>query len=244
MRIGTRRLRAVLRLFAELFDPQWARELEAELRWLAYQLGAVRDLDVLRERLREATPSEHRLLLRQMQTVLGKRHRAAQQAMIESLKNERFGELIERLKAAKLSAPTTIEALGNASDVLTPRLHAAREKLVRLGNKLSRNDDSLKYHHVRKSAKRVRYVQEALVVTLDKPGRIEALRLIKQLKKLQDVLGELQDSVVARETFKLMLKKEKFHGPLRSAIRKLQSSQSRSEKKARKKFPAVWAKLK
>src|SRR5580704_18299376 len=54
MRIGTRRLRAILHIFADIMDAQWASELEAELRWLAHLLGAVRDLDVLRVRLRES----------------------------------------------------------------------------------------------------------------------------------------------------------------------------------------------
>src|SRR5262245_34430700 len=54
MRTSTRRLRSTLRTFCPLLDGEWARPLEDELKWLAGLLGAVRDLDVLEERLRNA----------------------------------------------------------------------------------------------------------------------------------------------------------------------------------------------
>src|SRR4051812_13919811 len=54
MRTSTRRLRSALRTFRDLVEADWARPLEAELKWLAEVLGAVRDLDVLHERLRLA----------------------------------------------------------------------------------------------------------------------------------------------------------------------------------------------
>ena len=50
MRVATRRLRAALDLFAEVF-PVRAVGLRNELRWLAGVLGAVRDLDVQLERM-------------------------------------------------------------------------------------------------------------------------------------------------------------------------------------------------
>ena len=52
MRVGTRRLRSDLRTFRPLLDKDWAESLRAELKWLGSSLGAVRDLDVLLERLR------------------------------------------------------------------------------------------------------------------------------------------------------------------------------------------------
>ena len=52
MRVGTRRLRSDLRTFRPLLDRDWAESLRAELKWLGGSLGAVRDLDVLLERLR------------------------------------------------------------------------------------------------------------------------------------------------------------------------------------------------
>ena len=52
MRVGTRRLRSDLRTFRDLLDPEWARTMRDELKWLGAALGDVRDLDVMLERLR------------------------------------------------------------------------------------------------------------------------------------------------------------------------------------------------
>src|SRR5207248_11382379 len=51
-RVGARRLRSDLRTFAPLVEPDWREHLQDELRWLGDQLGAVRDADVLLDRLR------------------------------------------------------------------------------------------------------------------------------------------------------------------------------------------------
>ena len=50
-RVATRRLRSHLRTFRDLLDPEWAQSLRDELGWLGDELGAVRDADVLLERL-------------------------------------------------------------------------------------------------------------------------------------------------------------------------------------------------
>ena len=53
-RVATRRLRSDLRTFGSLLDPEWVRALREELGWLAGNLGAVRDDDVLLARMRNA----------------------------------------------------------------------------------------------------------------------------------------------------------------------------------------------
>src|SRR3954470_21462461 len=52
-RVATRRLRSDLRTFRRLLDEEWVGALRDELKWIAAELGAVRDADVLTERLRE-----------------------------------------------------------------------------------------------------------------------------------------------------------------------------------------------
>ncbi len=51
-RVATRRLRSALRTFRDVLDPDWAGSLRDRLRWLADALGAVRDTEVLRDRIR------------------------------------------------------------------------------------------------------------------------------------------------------------------------------------------------
>ena len=53
MRVSVRRLRAILRAAGSMFAPKPIKALRDELKWLGSMLGGPRDLDVLREHLRE-----------------------------------------------------------------------------------------------------------------------------------------------------------------------------------------------
>jgi CHAD domain-containing protein len=245
MRVATRRLRASLRIFHSLMEAQWADELEQELRWLAHLLGNVRDLDVLRERLREAAKPEDRRALAPLQRLLGKRHHDAQTAMLEGLKSERYTELIERLRIGSHAPEMTIETGEPPLKILLPQIADAWKKLARAANKLAPNDASIKYHRVRKMAKRVRYATESLLpnVTHQELSQSEdAEQFIKRIKKLQDALGELQDSVVAEKTIDIILDAKLLtkNDRLESAAKRLIASQKKAAKKAVKKFPKAW----
>jgi inorganic triphosphatase YgiF len=51
MRVAARRLRSGLKVFTPLVDQDWATHVRDELSWIAGELGQVRDLEVLEERL-------------------------------------------------------------------------------------------------------------------------------------------------------------------------------------------------
>ena len=51
-RVAARRMRSDLRTFRDFVDTQWANDLRAELQWLGGELGEVRDIEVMLERLR------------------------------------------------------------------------------------------------------------------------------------------------------------------------------------------------
>src|SRR5271165_6024476 len=54
LRTSTRRLRSELRTVSDLVDRERGEHLEQELKWLAAELGSVRDLDILYQRLYSA----------------------------------------------------------------------------------------------------------------------------------------------------------------------------------------------
>ena len=100
MRVGTRRLRSDLRTFRPLLDRDWAESLRTELKWLGGSLGAVRDLDVLLERLRRE--GEDRVAAPR-RAVRGARAHGARKrvhALLEDLRGARYGELLDRLVEA------------------------------------------------------------------------------------------------------------------------------------------------
>ena len=61
MRVAVRRLRAFLKTAEDALEPAWRDDLRTRLKWLGGELGPVRDLDVLTDRLRdEAVPRRAR----------------------------------------------------------------------------------------------------------------------------------------------------------------------------------------
>lgn len=252
MRIGTRKLGAILKVFTDLMEQQWATELETELRWLAHLLGTVRDLDVLRDRLRTAakdvshggglTPAQRRSL-GQLQRILGTRHRDAQAALIEGIESERYTMLVHCLHMGSLAPQLQLEAGEPALATLAPHLSEAWKKLSRSASRLKQSDDALTYHRVRKMSKRIRYSAEALASELHVTQRKDADRFILQMKKLQNLLGELQDAHVAIETIIQVAESTsglRIHRDLQVGLRHLLKSQRSAETNARRKFGKRW----
>lgn len=186
MRVAVRRLRAILRASRPLFDPRWVDGLRRELKWLGTVLGGVRDLDVLHAYLRsqlEALPAPERRA--------GQADRVrARAALRAALASPRYARLLTRLHAAPVHPPT------RPSSVPLPGIAASEfEKLRKAVARLPRPPSAEELHAVRIKVKRARYAAELVQPII---GR-RAGRFIAKAKKLQDILGEHQDAVVAEE---------------------------------------------
>ena len=107
-RIATRRLRSDLRTLADFVDEQWAAGLRGELRWLGAELGAVRDVEVLRGRL-----SLHAALLPDAETGaaraairrLEEDHAAARADLLVALRSARYAQPAPRAARSGDRAP-------------------------------------------------------------------------------------------------------------------------------------------
>jgi CHAD domain-containing protein len=184
MRVAVRRSRALLRAGRPLYANDVAGLVE-ELRWVGEKLGAVRDLDVLLERLRgqiDGLDPDDRKASRPLLRTLERRRASAQTSLLKALAGERYLGLLDDFA-------TQIDALAASGDDATLDDLAKRElKKLRKrvdGTNEDAPDDEL--HALRKRGKRVRYAYE--LASKD--------AVVKRAKALQDVLGEHQDSVVA-----------------------------------------------
>ena len=187
LRVATRRLRTFLRMGRPLFAEGWADELRAELGWLGAALGPARDLDVLLARLRSEVArlgSPDAEAAAALLRALGRERGNARRRLMRALGHDRYDALLDRLESAA-DPPRAADA----ADVPTPeqlwrREHAQLRKVVaRLG--AAPEDEEL--HAVRIRAKRARYAGELAGID----GYVSAA------KRLQDVLGDHQDAVVA-----------------------------------------------
>jgi CHAD domain-containing protein len=188
-RVASRRTRALIRASRPLVRDQLAT-LDRELRWLGGITGPVRDLDVLIERLRglvsELDPDQAGA--ESIIAALERERLRQRDGLLTAIDTSRYRELLRRFESVVPSL--------RVSDASVSLARLARKELDRLRAEYddlgeNPNDDDL--HAVRIHAKHARYSAE-LAATADG----EAFeRLADSLSKVQDVIGEHQDAVVA-----------------------------------------------
>ncbi|HKA68125.1 MAG TPA: CYTH and CHAD domain-containing protein [Actinomycetes bacterium] len=223
-RVAVRRLRSTLRTFRPLLPADRSEPIRAELRWLAGELGPVRDLEVIAERMAGAIAAEPPELVigpvgeLMAERFTGQRERARESALA-SLDSERYFTLLDQLDDLLDEPPARRPVNGEVRRLVrtavrrTERLlaPAAAETAAETAGKIAgkaaaaetaRGDPTTvvdaELHEARRSAKRARYAVEVLAPAAGKP----AARLVGRLKEVQDLLGTHQDTVVAREVLR------------------------------------------
>jgi CHAD domain-containing protein len=204
MRVATRRLRATLRSFGQVIPRADTEHLAAELQWLGRTLGTARDDDVLPGRLQailRTVPAE--LLIGPVQARVqghfAPRRAAARAGLLEALGSPRYASLLAELDRLTPDPPRGPLAAAPARDVLPAAVQRAyrqaKRRIRRAGHTPAGPARDVALHQARKSARRARYAAEAALPALGNPAR----RFARQMKKVQSVLGEHQDAVLARQ---------------------------------------------
>jgi CHAD domain-containing protein len=195
-RVGTRRLRSDLRTFAPLLQEEWLAALRDELRWFGGVLGAVRDADVLSDRLRgqaAALPEPDTAGLAPLFRHMAKERDDARAALLEAMATPRYVALLDALVAAARQPQLRSKAGAPAAEVVPTLVAAPWRKLQKAVQALPADPPDADLHQTRIYAKRARYAAEAAAPLVGK----KAARLGAALAGLQDVLGAHQDAVVA-----------------------------------------------
>jgi CHAD domain-containing protein len=199
-RVATRRFRSTLRVFGKFFDGA-AGDLDRELKWYAGLLGEVRDCQVQGRRFDEALDAmPEELILGPVRTRIHSDLRAielpARTRLSEALDSDRYHRLQEVLRRWRAEPP--VDPALSAAALRKRARRAQRKADRRLVAALDSGDDVL-LHKARKAAKRARYAAE-----LRKPLDKHAKRTIKHYKRIQGLLGDHQDTVVATGALRQM----------------------------------------
>ncbi|MEV4755283.1 CYTH and CHAD domain-containing protein [Micromonospora sp. NPDC049559] len=247
MRVGCRRLRSDLRTFAALVEPEWARPLRDELRWLAGVLGAARDAEVLRARLRRTAAADpvcplDPAAVERLDAALATRESAALAAVAEALRSPRYLALVEILLTAARAPRLTAATGGPATEVL-PRLVARPWRKLVLGDRSHGGAADLdplgpdeRWHAVRIAGKRARYAVDAVAPVLGGG----APKLARALARVQNLLGEHQDAAVAAQTWLDIARAEPSDHTLAVTAGRLMERERAAISAARAEFPAAW----
>lgn len=200
-RVAVRRLRSTLRVFAKLLDRQKVGDADVELKWFAALLGDVRDCEVQERRFAEALdgmPDE--LILGPVRSRIRNDLQAielpARARLDEAMDSDRYRALLTVLRDWRYEPPVAQQI--SAAALRRRARRAERKADRRLAEALGSDDNEL-LHRARKAAKRARYAAE-LRNPLDK----RAKRTVKHYKRIQSLLGDHQDTVVATHTLRQM----------------------------------------
>ena len=206
MRVGLRRLRAAIAVFADLLDDDETPRIKAELKWLTGELGPARDLDVY------LTGNIKPL----QRTLPGKRGLEALQGDLDANRSAAFARASRAVESARYRA-LVLDTLGwieggtwTASDdelIKARRRRSAcdfaREELTRRLRKVSRKAkrlgklDARRRHKLRIGIKKLRYAGDFFATLFaGRKAKKRLRRFARELKRLQDRLGALNDIAV------------------------------------------------
>ncbi len=195
-RVATRRLRSDLRTFRPLVDRRWSTALRDELGWIAQALGEVRDGDVLLARLRTKSGELPERLTEPASVSLATLEKSRDTAfvtLLEALRSERYVALLDRLVEAARSPALREQATEPAAEAIPALVRRPWHSLEKHAQRLPDDPTDAQLHAVRIRTKRVRYAAEAAAPV----GGKQARALAHAAARLQDVLGDLNDAVVA-----------------------------------------------
>ncbi len=171
LRTTVRRLRSDLRSLEDLVDRPWRQDLCGELKWLAGQLGEVRDLDILGARLEqgiEARKSGHasEAELTALMTALHNRRAQAARALADVLRSDRYGSLVMNIELSAAQPPLSSAAAVPCREALPEIATASWRRIRRAGRALKKSDPDEQLHEFRKRVKRARYIAELIAPIL------------------------------------------------------------------------------
>jgi CHAD domain-containing protein len=197
LRIAVRWTRSGLKLCGRALPDGLAQRYRPEFRWLGDLTTPTRDLDVyllgfagMAAGLVGAAESEispfHDYLVRSR----AREHRR----MVRGLRSARFARLTAGWREA-LADVRPARKRPTVAQLADERIRAAQRKALQAGQLITVTSPSERLHDLRKRCKELRYLVE-MFGSLHDPG--QHWQAIRELKALQNCLGEFQDAEVQR----------------------------------------------
>ena len=184
MRTSLRRLRSAVRFLGTHLPGGRRRVLQDGLRDLMNRLGAVRDLDVLKQAV-AATPGAEPRDAESLAERVERRLQTAHAKMMATLDAPEYGALLADVESAGAEPAEAEPARGTGP----ARIFKALSEASAQAPSVWAGAQDEKLHDARKGVKRLRYALEAFKPAYGKPLE----RMIERCRALQEALGAVQD---------------------------------------------------
>src|SRR5262245_2758974 len=247
MRVAIRRLRSVIRDFAEITDKFPLKNLRKRLKRLADSLGAVRDPDVFISTLEKLSEHSRDEEIRAGIGSIMSDYRAKRSAALEELRKElsadRVADLESRFEAvlAETLKQRGLYQVGRIETAAEDIISKCRKEFLEQGEAIYYPHSIQRLHRMRISGKHLRYAVELFIDVLGP----KAEPLAEETRKMQGYLGDVHDCDVwttqLRERSLNGKKKQNGNGERKAAIW-LMSEFQRQRTKAYRKALELWTK--
>lgn len=199
LRVAVRRTRSILKLAGDVLPADMAARFRPEFKWLGDLTTPVRDLDVyllglndMAAGLASADPGD----LDPFRSFLVRHRSAERRRLVRGLRSRRFEKLMDGWRSALAQVTADADGGPAVGTLAQQRVEQAFRRVVRRGERITADSPSEEVHALRKRCKELRYLLEVFrPLCAEVPHRL----LVKELKALQDTLGEFQDGEVQRE---------------------------------------------
>ncbi len=240
LRVAARRLRSSLKVFAPLLDADWAADLRKELAWIAGELGAARDNEVLEVRLLaglaqldvKGTDQAAAVVRREMAR---DEHRSALD-LKAAMQSARYLALLEALVDAANAPRLSAASSASASEALPPLMRTTWRRLARAVSALRKTGPDEAWHAARIRAKQARYAADALVPVFGRPAK----QLAAQLELVTELLGDHQDAAGAAAAAAALATAKGVGGRGGYALGLLHDAQRAEVRSTRRKLKRIW----
>jgi CHAD domain-containing protein len=217
-RVAVRRTRSALGQMKTVYPPATLARFRDKFAWLGSITSPTRDLDVYLlkfENYRNQLPENLRADLEPLRTFLNRHHEQEQTRLSRALQTAAYRQLKNQwrryLTAPLPQRPAAGDARKPIGEVGPRRTWRMYKRVLREGQAITPASPAEALHDLRKSCKKLRYLME-FFQHLYPTKQIRAL--IKELKGLQENLGDFQDLEVQIHALKQYSEQMKQEGDM------------------------------
>ena len=248
LRVAVRRTRSALTLMKGVFAPEIEKKFKEEFKYIGKITGPVRDLDVYlasRDAYMQRIPERLRTGLSFFFEDLAVRRKTERRKLVRALKGERYQRILtewQDILASKPHPPTGKRGKMPVCELAGKVIHKRFRRVLADGRKIGPASPDEELHRLRIECKKLRYSLEFFASLYDE----DIMRqLIRQLKLLQNNLGDFNDLSVQQEMLAHFLSTIK-PGTIRSremaaAIGGLMTDLAKQHKEVRAHFEETFA---
>jgi CHAD domain-containing protein len=205
-RVAVRRTRVGLNQVKNVLPDDILARYREFFSWLGQVTGDTRDLDVYLlnfEQYKKKLPTVIRQSINPLHNFLAVKKQKSHRQLAKQLTSSRYLTLMaeweEYLASTPPSSPIEADAKLTIKELADQRIWKIYKQAIKEGDAIDRHSPPEALHKLRKTCKKLRYLME-FFQNLYPEHRID--KLLKRLKRLQEVLGDYQDYAVQQEKLK------------------------------------------